>query len=96
MANQVPDLSTVAKGGVDLADPVQKCIRDFATQMAVHKGVAVVIVGLTEDGTIPVVAHIPAGLLQGLGMLTSGAQQLGFSNLQKAMRQGVDRDASAS
>jgi hypothetical protein len=94
MTDQVPNLSTVAKGGVDLADPVQKVVRDFATQMALHKGVAVVIVGLTEDGTIPVVAHIPGGLLQGLGMLTSGAQQLGFSNLQKAMRAGVDAPPS--
>ena len=74
MAETIPE--DVTAGAVDLANPVQRCLRDFATQLAVSGGIAVVAVAMTANGNLVSTAHVPAGIVQALGLLTVAQQQL--------------------
>ena len=60
-----------AKGGVDLASPLQNSMRSFQAEMT--NGRAAIQIGVTVDGRMVLTTYTPGGMVEMLGLAMSGA-----------------------
>lgn len=71
--------------GTPLDSPVIKALRDFTTQAAQARAVAVVVVSMSQSGNIGMAAVTPGGYVQGYGLLQ---QAIILMQGQQAQQQG--------
>lgn len=83
LSGMVPDQHKQAsgdqslKGAVDLSEPLANMVRQFLTEVAPFKPVAMLAIAFTVDGRLMMVANGQGGVVQILGLLQFGQMHVG-------------------